>query len=168
MRGQEFEIPPLPADFYARAWHPTLLDAFARTHYLSFRDETDARLFSSFKTLAGSRRVVEYIVGKRGFVPGATWIVEYMPRGGVKPVYCASIQGALDAKGHGAVQNIGVVPDFRGRGLAAHCLLRALEGFRQAGVPVVHLEVTATNEDALRLYHGVGFVVTRSFQRKAQ
>lgn len=168
LRGQEFEVPPLPEGFHARPWHPTLLEAFITTHYLSFRNETDARLFTSFQTLRGARRVVEYIVGKRGFLPEATWLIEYMPCGEVGPVYCASIQGAIDSKGHGAIQNIGVVPKFRGRKLAAHCLLRAVQGFQQAGVPVVHLEVTATNEDALRLYRGVGFEVTRSFQRRAQ
>lgn len=168
VRGKEFTLPPLPAGFHVRAWHPTLQDAFARTHYHSFRHETDAELFTSFKTLTGGRRLLEYIVNKRGFLPAATWLVEYMPAEATMPVYAASVQGAIDSKGHGSIQNIGVVPEFRHRGLAIQCLLRALIGFQQAGVSIVQLEVTATNEDALRLYRGVGFVVTRSFHRAAQ
>ena len=40
-------------------------------------------------------------------------------------------------------------------------LFHCLQGFRQAGVNRVYLEVTAQNEGALRLYRRVGFVTAK-------
>jgi ribosomal protein S18 acetylase RimI-like enzyme len=50
-----------------------------------------------------------------------------------------------------------VVPACRGRGLGRALLLYALYGFRQAGLAVAMLEVTAQNDAAVRLYRRLGF-----------
>ena len=42
-------------------------------------------------------------------------------------------------------------------GLGELLLRRALEGFQQAGLPRVYLEVTADNTIAIRLYERLGF-----------
>lgn len=158
LRGRNFEIPPLAPEFRACAWNPSLLDAHATAHYLSFRHHPDAKIFESFQTYKGCRQVMEHVFGKAGFVPDATWLIIHLPPGAVQPTYCAGIQGTIDAQGLGAIQNVGVIPEFRHRGLGRQCVLRALEGFRKAGVPRVHLEVTASNETALGLYRNIGFV----------
>ncbi|MDO4550199.1 MAG: N-acetyltransferase [Planctomycetia bacterium] len=165
LRDKHFEIPPLPPGFRAEPWNRSLLDAHARTHYMSFRDEPDAKIFESFRTYKGSRQVVEYMVNRPGFLPEATWLITYFPSDAVYPVYVAGIQAGRDHAGFGAVQNIGVIPEFRHRGLGFQCLSRALIGFQKAGVSGVRLEVTATNESALGLYRKVGFVPIRVLYR---
>jgi ribosomal protein S18 acetylase RimI-like enzyme len=62
-----------------------------------------------------------------------------------------------DRTGLGAIQNLGVVPAHRGRGLGEALLLQALQGFRAQGSLQALLEVTARNDPAVRLYRRVGF-----------
>ena len=52
----------------------------------------------------------------------------------------------------GAIQNLGVVPEYRGQGLGRALVRQALEGFYQAGLRRAYLEVTAENSAAVRLY----------------
>lgn len=88
---------------------------------------------------------------KPGFLPVATWLVAG-PEG-----YCGTVQGVMDQGPIGAIQNIGVVPGYRGLGLGRALLRQALEGFYQAGLRRAYLEVTAENACAIRLYREVGF-----------
>ena len=83
--------------------------------------------------------------------------------------YCGTIQGICrtgDRKG--SVQNFGVVPEHRGRGLGTVLLQKSLEGFRAAGVFRVTLEVTAKNQDAQRLYQRLGFRRLRTVYKVAE
>jgi hypothetical protein len=57
----------------------------------------------------------------------------------------------------GAIQNLGVIPTYRGLGLGRALIRQALEGFYQAGLRRAYLEVTADNASAIRLYREVGF-----------
>lgn len=67
------------------------------------------------------------------------------------------MQGIADRTGAGGIQNLGVIPAYRGRGLGLALLLQALHGFRRTGLARATLEVTAQNETAIRLYRQVGF-----------
>jgi len=62
-----------------------------------------------------------------------------------------------ERSGLGAIQNLGITPPHRGRGLGRALLLQALHGFRRAGLGRAFLEVTAQNEGAIRLYRRLGF-----------
>jgi len=88
---------------------------------------------------------------KPGFRPEATWLVA-CPGG-----FCGTVQGVRERSGLGAIQNLGVAPTYRGRGLGRALLLKALYGFWRAGLGRAHLEVTAQNDAAVRLYRRVGF-----------
>lgn len=79
---------------------------------------------------------------------------------------CGTIQGIVHESGFGMFQNLGVVPEFRGFGLGKALLLKALHGFRRAGLKRAFLEVTARNNRAVRLYHGIGFLVQKTFYRE--
>jgi ribosomal protein S18 acetylase RimI-like enzyme len=61
----------------------------------------------------------------------------------------------------GSIQNVGVTPAHRGQGLGTVLLWHSLNGFRQAGIPRVFLEVTAQNSGACRLYRRLGFQQTK-------
>jgi ribosomal protein S18 acetylase RimI-like enzyme len=144
--------PPLPAGYEWLAWRSDLLDAHAAALAASFQGEIDAAVFPSLGGgVTTCRALMLEIVRKPGFLPGATWLVacDGQPVG--------TVQGLRDRNGLGAIQNLGVVPGHRGRGLGETTLLRALAGFREAGLSQGLLEVTARNESAVRLYHRLGF-----------
>ncbi len=88
---------------------------------------------------------------KRGFLPEATWLL----MGPAGP--CGTVQGMRERSGLGSIQNIGILPGWRGRGLGEALLLQALHGFRHAGLGRARLEVTAQNDTAIRLYRRLGF-----------
>jgi ribosomal protein S18 acetylase RimI-like enzyme len=53
---------------------------------------------------------------------------------------------------------IGLLSDYRGRGLGRQLLHEALEAARQGGIMRVELEVYASNTSAISLYERMGFV----------
>ena len=67
------------------------------------------------------------------------------------------MQGIRERGGLGSIQNLGIVPGWRGRGLGEALLLQALHGFRHTGLGRAQLEVTAQNDAAIRLYRRLGF-----------
>jgi ribosomal protein S18 acetylase RimI-like enzyme len=52
---------------------------------------------------------------------------------------------------------MGIIPEYRGRGLGALALGEVMADFRRTGDRRVVLEVIDTNEPAVRLYHRLGF-----------
>jgi GNAT superfamily N-acetyltransferase len=144
-------VPELPPGYSWLAWNDGLLDSHAEVLYASFRDEIDSVVFPSLGDPIGCRCLMVEISRKAGFLPEATWLVA----GPGGPI--GSVQGVRDRTGPGAIQNLGVAPGQRGRGLGEALLLRALHGFRAQGLPQALLEVTARNDPAVRLYRRVGF-----------
>lgn len=144
--------PPVLADGFCWVpWEASLLDVHAEVLYRSFVEEIDAVVFPSFGHAPGCRALMTELCRKPGFLPAATWLIadESGPVG--------TVQGLRDRTGMGAIQNLGVVPSHRGRGLGVALLLQALQGFRSAGLSQAMLEVTAQNDGAVRLYHRLGF-----------
>ncbi len=146
----------VPVGYQLLPWEENLLDAHAVAKHRSFRSEIDATVFPCLAEASGCRRLMGDITSKRGFVPDATWLAVYRNEDG-SVEYCGTIQGIEDDFHRGGIQNLGVVPAHRGRGLGRSLLQHALIGFRLAGVRSVHLEVTATNLGAVRLYRENGF-----------
>src|SRR5262249_53647715 len=108
-------------------------------------------LFPSLCTLEGCHALMDAIRKRPGFVPGATWLLVY------ESEPCGTVQGVRERTGAGAIQNMGITPAHRGRGLATILMLHALAGFRAAGISQATLEVTAQNEAAVQLYRRLGF-----------
>lgn len=151
-----------PPGYELWPWHPSLLNAHAETKYRSFRDEIDANVFACLGELEGCRRLMTEISRKPGFVPEATWLAVYVGADGQSQEYCGTVQGVRDRQGWGAIQNLGIVPEHRNGGLGSALLLSALAGFRSAGMSRSHLEVTAENEGAIRLYRRLGFQTVKT------
>ncbi|NCA10963.1 N-acetyltransferase [bacterium] len=147
---------PLPAGYRFVPWNEALLDVHARTKFRSFRVEIDARVFPCLGDLEGCRRLMKEIRGKSGFLATATWLVVCNDAAG-DLAWCGTIQGVVDRHGSGSIQNIGVVPGHRGRGLGTALIEQALAGFRGHGLRKATLEVTASNSRAVRLYQQLGF-----------
>ncbi len=156
----------LPGGCHWLPWHDSLLPTHAEVKALSFLDELDTVVFPALGSLAGCHDLMAAIRTRPGFCPQATWLVgadadhAALARGCV-----ATIQGLIDDAGHGGIQNVGVVPEHRGRGIGRALLLKALAGFAAVGVRRVFLEVTARNEPAVRMYRQLGFRCTRTTYR---
>ncbi len=143
--------PDLPGPFTWVSWDESLLDRHAEVKYLSFRDEIDACVFPCLGDRYGCQRLMREIRRKPGFLAGSTWLIA-CPSG-----YVGTVQGVMDRGPIGAIQNLGVVPAYRGLGLGRALVRQALEGFYQAGLRRAYLEVTAENSSAVLLYRAVGF-----------
>jgi len=152
----------LPVEFTWQPWHDNVLDLHANVLYHSFQDEADALVFPNFSHLGGCRETIRIIRHQTGFIPQATWLV-VGPDGVV-----GTVQGISTGGRFGAIQNIGVLPAYRGQGLGEALLLKALLGFQAVGLKRVYLEVTALNDPAVRLYRKHGFRNSRTIYHSVE
>lgn len=166
--GRDLGGPEIPERYRLLPWNPVLLETHARTKYLSFREEIDSNVFPCLGEMAGCVRLMNEIVSKPGFLPGATWLAAYDPTEDGRSEYCGTIQGVRTTEGCGSIQNLGIVAGHRDRGLGSSLLYQALRGFRQAGLDRVSLEVTAENEGAIRLYRRHGFATVKTVFKAAE
>ncbi len=141
----------LPRPFIWVPWDESLLEQHAEVKFRSFIGEVDAHVFPCLGDRYGCRRLMSEIRRKAGFLPEATWMIA-CPEG-----YVGTVQGVKDHGPIGAIQNVGVIPSYRGLGLGHALVRRALAGFCQAGLHRAYLEVTAENAAAVQLYRDVGF-----------
>jgi ribosomal protein S18 acetylase RimI-like enzyme len=141
----------LPPGFASLPWSAQLLETHAQVLYSSFFQEIDSNVFPSLSSPDGCRMLMTEISRKWGFLPSATWLLT----GPDGP--CGTVQGVRERTGLGAIQNLGILPAWRARGLGRGLLLYALHGFWAAGLGRALLEVTAQNDGAIRLYHRMGF-----------
>ena len=162
----------LPAGYQLLGWDGSLLSAHAEAKYLSFRAEIDANVFPCLGEYDGCLRLMREISRRDGFLPEATWLIVHHPIDGDgderQSSYCGTVQGVRDSSGMGAIQNLGIAPEHRGRGLGTHLLSRALNGFRAAGLDRAFLEVTSQNEGAIRLYRRTGFFKSRTVYKAVE
>jgi RimJ/RimL family protein N-acetyltransferase len=150
----------VPSGYRLLTWHPDLLAEHAAAKHLSFRNEIDADVFDCLADLEGCQRLMQEISTKDGFLPEATWLAMYEDGGGAE--CCGTVQGIRATHKHGAIQNVGVTPAHRGRGVGSALICAALNGFQQVGLPRAYLEVTAQNDGAVRLYKRLGFRRTKT------
>ncbi len=141
----------LPGRFVWVPWEEALLADHAEVKFQSFCHEIDAYVFPCLGDRYGCQRLMREIRRKPGFLPGATWLIA-CPEG-----YVATVQGVMDLGPIGAIQNLGVIPSYRGIGLGRALVHRALAGFQEAGLRRAYLEVTAENNAAVQLYRSLGF-----------
>ena len=158
-------IPPVPALPEETAWVPwndDLLTIHADLKAQCFADGIDRVVFPNLGDRHGCLRLMREIRGKRGFRPEATWLLQ--KRG----EYIGTIQGVAEPAGFGSIQNVGVLPAHRGRGLGAALVLQALHGFRRAGLAMGRLEVTADNAAAVRIYRRLGFHLRKTLYKSVE
>lgn len=158
-------------DYEFQPWDSELIKAHAFAKFNSFRHELDANVFPCLAQKDGCESLMREIVARRGFVPEATWLItsstsSSSPR--KRPEFCGTVQGINDTGLIGSIQNLGVTPRHRGKGLAKGLLIRSLAGFRSIGMNTASLEVTAKNVKAIRLYQEFGFRVVRTVYKSIE
>ncbi len=166
--GRERTWVKLPAGFRLLPWHKSLLDSHAEVKFLSFHDEMDANLFPCFTDLAGCRRLMTRFRGSRGSSRTRRGWRSRRATTARGWSLAARSRGFGDRFGYGAIQNLGITPAFRNRGLGTVLLFAALRGFWRAGLRRVYLEVTADNEGAIRLYRRHGFRVMKTLYKAVE
>jgi GNAT superfamily N-acetyltransferase len=144
-------LPTWPEGYQAVAWSAELLDTHAEVLCQCFHGEIDSLVFPSLGSREGCVGLMAEIARRRAFIPEATWLA-LGPEGP-----CGTIQALRERGVLGAIQNVGIVPTRRGRGLGRALILQALAGMYQSGLGRAILEVTAHNESAIRLYRALGF-----------
>jgi GNAT superfamily N-acetyltransferase len=147
--------PAWPEGFRPLAWRADLLDVHAAVLCQCFHGEVDAIVFPSLGNRDGCTALMAEIARRRAFIPEATWLL-VGPEGP-----CGTVQALRERGVVGAIQNVGIVPAWRGKRLGEAMLLQALQGMYQSGLGRAILEVTAHNETATRLYRRLGFRRTR-------
>ncbi len=165
----------LPCDYRLVSWHPSLLLDHAEVKYASFRGEIDSQIFPCLGELDGCEQLMSEIEARDGFLPEGTWLAEYIGIEGSIPEYCGTIQtlrtqASSKRRGGGIanIQNIGVTPFHRGRGIGTALILASLLGLHHVGIRQVCLEVTAENESAVRLYRQLGFRIARTLYKAVE
>lgn len=153
--------PALPRGYEWVAWQSSLLERHALAKFASFRDEIDSEVFPCLGDPLSCRSLMSEIVQRATFVPQATWLISCQVAPG-QWEDCGTIQGLIQTGQWGAVQNVGIAPEHRGRGLGRALVLRSLAGFQTAGVSRVYLDVTARNSTAVGLYRSIGFRLART------
>jgi GNAT superfamily N-acetyltransferase len=161
-------LPELPPGYRACGWDESLLESHAWAKYRSFCQEIDAFIFPSLGDAEGCRGLMCEIARREEFLGEATWLLVYQPVACEPPESCGTIQGLRTGALAGSLQNVGVVPGHRGRGLGSYLMGRSLAGFRSAGIRRVTLEVTARNRAAQRLYRRLAFRRVRTVYKAVQ
>ena len=136
----------LPAGYRLLAWDPVLARAHGDVKFRCFQHELDANIFPCFTSHDGCCRLMREISQREGFVPQATWLLVHTSSQGAGPQgddYCGTIQSVREAADLASLQNIGITPEHRGRGLGTVLIQRAIAGLREAGLNPsrIHLEI---------------------------
>lgn len=160
-----FRAVELPLGYSFVPWRESLLEAHAETKLRCFACEIDAHVFPSLGHIDGCLRLMREISGRSGFLPVSTWLLRHDEDD--EDEFCGTIQAIHLRDDLGAVQNVGIVPEHRGRGLGTLLLRQAMVGFRQVGLQRASLEVTAKNLGAVRLYRRLGFRQVRTVYKVA-
>ena len=86
-------------------------------------------------------------------------------------MYLAYVDGQAFGKvnvqlggGAGGIYGLGVMPEYRGRGLGRTLLLFGVERLREMGAGEIFLQVATQNANALHIYESCGFEVTSTME----
>ncbi|MCA9248448.1 MAG: GNAT family N-acetyltransferase [Planctomycetales bacterium] len=165
---RDFSTLAIPEDYRLLAWEPGLLEPHADVKHQAFRFEVDANVFPCFAEREGCLRLMGEICNKDTFLPESTWLAMYAGAGRHKREFCGTVSGLCEVTGYGAIQNLGITPLHRGRGLGRYMMYRALAGFQSVGLRRAYLEVTAQNEGAVQMYRQMGFRRVRTLYKAVE
>lgn len=140
----------LPSGMEFHAWDDAAAPLFHRAYFEAFRDRPgfpgwdEARWRSAFATDAAFRPDLSFVILE-----------------GTEPVGFAVLWVEDET---GWVMQMGVRPEWRGKGLGEALLAHAIAAFAAEGLPTVALEVATNNPAARALYERMGFVATTSYR----
>jgi ribosomal protein S18 acetylase RimI-like enzyme len=81
--------------------------------------------------------------------------------------WCDILRHSRDGFRHVGGLGMGLLPEYRGRGLGRRLAVQAIEAARAASMERIELEVFASNTKAMALYEAIGFTI-EGIKRKAR
>ena len=154
--------PTLQDGFWLADWAHDHIIPHADILHRSFRDDLDGAVFATFRNYELCRLMMEVMTASPLFLPAATLLIAHGEHDGLSQ-YVANIQGLQISAEIGAIQNVGVLPEYRRNGLGKVLIQSALQGFKRSGIQRVTLEVTAENTPAVMLYQQQGFTTFNTY-----
>jgi ribosomal protein S18 acetylase RimI-like enzyme len=152
----------LPAKISMVPYSDELVRAHARVKHESFQQELDAIVFPCLGLADGCLKLMNDIRRRSNFVPEATFLATLKMHNHETATPVGTIQGMRLNNYEGSIQNIGVIPEARGKGIGRLLIHYALQGFYSVGCRYVDLEVTTHNTGAVRLYKSIGFQIAQT------
>jgi ribosomal protein S18 acetylase RimI-like enzyme len=126
--------------------------------------------------VARERRCIGFVEGPslqstrefvRGILGGAGVQLLAVNPNDVVVGWCDIVRNPREGFHHVGRLGMGLLPDYRGRGLGRQLVAQAVRAARRAGIERVELEVFASNERAIALYRALGFA-TEGIKRRAR
>ncbi len=133
---------PLPAGITLANWSPALAESFFAAYTASFRERPGFPGWSRDEW-------TDWATGDDDFRPAASFVAR-----------CGDTPAGFILCDEGWIAQLGVCPEWRGRGLGAALTAAALRHFQAAGLEDVSLGVNVNNPIAARLYTRLGFEVS--------
>jgi ribosomal protein S18 acetylase RimI-like enzyme len=140
------------ADVMFSPYTPSRLADHSIALWAAFRDSPDTIMFPALGSETGCRDLLHSLVSLQTFFPAATWLAmtDAEPVGTIQCTYHSE-------SGEAEIHNLGVGRTHRHRSLGSALLVRCLQALVSASCRRVSLDVTASNDAALRLYRKFGF-----------
>lgn len=134
----------IPEGISRLAWSAQTTDQFFQAYQNSFRQRPGFPNLSAQEWINGN-------LASDGFRPDLSVLAQFSD----EP---AGFLTAEAYKGLGWISQVGVVPAWRGQGLAKALIVEALRHFKEEGFKQVALHVNINNPAAINLYSQLGFV----------
>jgi ribosomal protein S18 acetylase RimI-like enzyme len=147
---------------YMEKWSDHYQDAAAQLIAAAYTGHVDSRINDQYRSAIGARRFLYNIVqypGCGAFYRPASFAAFDAATGRL----CGLSLASMVAPECGHITQICVSPSTRGTGIGHALLRQSLSIFKEAGCRSASLTVTAANDDAVSLYHRVGFDIARKF-----
>lgn len=145
--SQVIEQSSLPSGIDVEHFADRNIDAYIEVINTAFRDHP--------VPLRVTREQIEHVHAKPSFDPGAIAILRNGDGGMIG--FCTTGIDPESDPPHGFINLLGLLPDYRRRGLGRWLLQWGIERLRAKGVKTVELGVEAANARAVELYRSVGF-----------
>ena len=126
--------------------------------------------------VARERRYIGFVEGPslestrefvRSILGGAGVLLLAVTPNDVVVGWCDIVRNPREGFRHVGRLGMGLLPDYRQRGLGRRLVAQAVRAARDAGIERVELEVFASNERAIAFYRASGFV-TEGIKRRAR
>jgi len=150
------------ARFRLEPWDDRNFDAAATVLALAHAGHIDAEMSDQYRTFEGASRFLHDLVrfpGCATFCGPASYVAFDQATGKAAGISLASFVGPRVAH----IAELCVAPDARGAGLGHELLRQSAATLAGAGAERISLTVTATNEEAIRLYTRFGLREGRRF-----
>ncbi len=142
-------------------WTDRRQDEAARLIATAYEGHVDSTINDQYRSVSGARRFLLNIVQYPGcgsfFAPASNVVLN--ASGELVGISLAS----LVSEDSGHITQICVSPEERGSGAGYEMLRRSLASLASHGCNKTSLTVTASNQEAIRLYQRMGFRATRRF-----